>query len=100
MLGALGDPVRLEIIRQLADAGGMLIGPFDVQVTVSSLSHHLKALVDGGLTRVTQSGRFHRCDLRLAEVAARFPGLLPAGPQQRRKATGCPGHHRVILASI
>lgn len=78
MLDALGDPVRLEVVRRLAGAGGVLRGAFDVGVTGSTLSHHLKVLADGGLIRVTQEGRFRRCELRREEVERRFPGLLPA----------------------
>jgi DNA-binding transcriptional ArsR family regulator len=78
MLDALGDPVRLEVIRQLAGADGVLKGAFDVEVSGSTLSHHLKVLADGGLVRVTQEGRFRLCELRRAEIEDRFPGLLPA----------------------
>lgn len=77
MLDALGDPVRLEVIRQLAGAGGVLLGAFRVPVTGQTLSHHLKILADAGLVRVTRQGRFRRCELRLTDVERRFPGLLP-----------------------
>ncbi|WP_328474547.1 ArsR family transcriptional regulator [Actinoplanes sp. NBC_00393] len=77
MLDALGDPVRLDVIRQLADRGGVIHGPIEVPVTGQTLSHHLKILTRGGLVRVSQQGRFRRCELRLAEVERRFPGLLP-----------------------
>lgn len=78
MLDALGDPVRLEVIRQLAGADGVLKGAFDVEVTGSTLSHHLRVLADAGLVRVSQEGRFRLCELRFGEVEGRFPGLLPA----------------------
>ncbi|HWS31944.1 MAG TPA: helix-turn-helix domain-containing protein [Actinoplanes sp.] len=78
MLTALAEPVRLDVIRQLACSGGVLKGAFDVEVTGSTLSHHLRVLTDAGLVRVTQEGRFRLCELRRAEVESRFPGLLPA----------------------
>ena len=78
LLHALGDPVRLEILRQLVAAEGVVDGSFDVAVTMSTLSHHLKVLLAGGLVRVSRQGRYRRCELRLADVEGRFPGLLPA----------------------
>ncbi|MEU4157388.1 helix-turn-helix domain-containing protein [Actinoplanes sp. NPDC026670] len=78
VLESLADPVRLEVVRQLAAAGGVVDGAFDVPVTGQTLSHHLRILNDAGLVRVSQVGRFRRCELRLTEVEQRFPGLLPA----------------------
>ncbi len=78
MLDALGDPVRLEVVRQLAAAGGSVTGTFDVPITGQTLSHHLRILADAGLIRVGQVGRFRRCELRTTEVENRFPGFLVA----------------------
>jgi DNA-binding transcriptional ArsR family regulator len=77
VLDALSDPVRLEVIRQLAVAGGVVQGAFDVPVTGQTLSHHLRILTGAGLLRVSQVGRFRRCELRTREVEQRFPRLLP-----------------------
>jgi DNA-binding transcriptional ArsR family regulator len=77
VLDALGDPVRLEVVRQLAAAGGAVQGAFAVAVTGQTLSHHLRILTAAGLVRVGQVGRFRRCELRIGEVEQRFPGLLP-----------------------
>jgi DNA-binding transcriptional ArsR family regulator len=78
VLEALGEPVRLEVVRQLAVAGGVVHGAFDVPVTGQTLSHHLRILTGAGLVRVSQAGRFRRCELRLTEVEQRFPGVLSA----------------------
>ncbi|GGN87039.1 transcriptional regulator [Actinoplanes lobatus] len=78
VLDALGDPVRLEVVRQLATAGGVVQGAFDVPVTGQTLSHHLRTLTTAGLVRVSQAGRFRCCELRTRDVEKRFPGLLPA----------------------
>ncbi|WP_433824785.1 ArsR/SmtB family transcription factor [Actinoplanes sp. CA-015351] len=78
VLDALADPVRLEVIRQLAASNGVVTGRFQVSVTMSTLSHHLGVLLTSGLVRVTQEGRFRRCELRLAEMEQRFPGVLTA----------------------
>ncbi|WP_232533973.1 helix-turn-helix transcriptional regulator [Plantactinospora sp. KBS50] len=74
--GALGDPVRLEIIRQLAVDGCAVCSDFRVEVSMSTLSHHLRILRAAGLIRVSRDGRYRRHELRRAEVEARFPGLL------------------------
>jgi DNA-binding transcriptional ArsR family regulator len=76
LLDALGDPVRLEVVRQLAASNGIVCGNFDVAVSMSTLSHHLKILRAAGLLQVTPQGRFRRHELRSDEVEARFPGLL------------------------
>ena len=78
VLDALADPVRLEVIRQLAAADGVVLGRFQVGVTMSTLSHHLTVLLASGLVRISQQGKYRRCELRMAEVESRFPGLLPA----------------------
>lgn len=76
ILNALSDPVRLQVVGQLAGAGGTVCGEFDVTVTPSTLSHHLKVLREAGLVRVIQEGSCRRHTLRLDEVEDRFPGVL------------------------
>ncbi|GAA3523249.1 helix-turn-helix transcriptional regulator [Amycolatopsis ultiminotia] len=78
LLAALADPLRLRIVAQLAEAGGVVCGGFDVPVSMSTLSHHLKVLREAGLLRVTPDGSFRRHELRAEELAARFPSVLPA----------------------
>ncbi|NNC13518.1 helix-turn-helix transcriptional regulator [Planctomonas sp. JC2975] len=78
VLRALGDPIRLEMVRRLADGAprpkSELVGEFTVQK--STLSHHFKTLRECGLTRWTVNGRTHAIELRRAELDARFPGLI------------------------
>lgn len=76
VLRALADPVRLRMIGQLADPGGSVCGGFDVPVSMSTLSHHLKVLREAGLLRVIPEGSFRRHQLRLEDMEERFPGLL------------------------
>ena len=76
MLNALADPVRLQIVGQLDDAGGVVCGGFDVPVSMSTLSHHLKVLREAGLIRVTQEGSRRRNELRQDEIEERYPGVL------------------------
>lgn len=58
MLAALGDPVRLEIIRQLAHAEDVNACDFEVRPPVSqpTLSHHLRILREAGLVRTERCG--------------------------------------------
>lgn len=80
LLGALADPVRLSVVRQLAQAGGVVCGQFDAlsEVSISTLSHHLKVLRAAGVLRVTPNGSFRRHELRADEINDRFPGVLSA----------------------
>jgi ArsR family transcriptional regulator len=62
-LGALGHPVRLAILRYVVQAGaaGAAAGAIQAHVDMpaSSLSHHLKRLVDAGVIRSRGEGTFH-----------------------------------------
>ena len=76
VLRALADPVRLRMIGQLSDPVGAVCGGFDVPVSMSTLSHHLKVLREAGLLRVIPEGSYRRHQLRLEDMEERFPGLL------------------------
>lgn len=62
-LGALGHPVRLAILRFIVQAGseGAPAGEIQAHVDLpaSTLSHHLKRLVDAGVARTRGEGTFH-----------------------------------------
>jgi DNA-binding transcriptional ArsR family regulator len=62
-LGALGHPVRLAILRFVVQAGaeGQPAGAIQshVDMPASTLSHHLKRLVDAGVIRARGEGTFH-----------------------------------------
>jgi ArsR family transcriptional regulator len=62
-LGALGNPVRLSILRFVVQAGpeGAPAGAIQahVELPASTLSHHLKRLVDAGVVRTRGEGTFH-----------------------------------------
>ncbi len=76
LLHALGDPVRLEIVRHLAAHPNQTCGALDTGVAKSTLSHHLKVLREAGLTRTHAEGTQRLVSLRTAELEERFPGLL------------------------
>ncbi|WP_437965780.1 metalloregulator ArsR/SmtB family transcription factor [Sorangium sp. So ce260] len=62
-LAALGHPVRLAVLRFVVQAGTEGAPAGDIQAHVglaaSTLSHHLKRLVDAGILRTRGEGTFH-----------------------------------------
>jgi ArsR family transcriptional regulator, arsenate/arsenite/antimonite-responsive transcriptional repressor len=62
-LSALGHPVRLSILRFVVQAGegGSAAGEIQghVDLPASTLSHHLKRLVDAGLLKSRSEGTYH-----------------------------------------
>lgn len=62
-LSALGHPVRLKVLRYVVQAGTDGAAAGDIQTHVdlppSTLSHHLKRLVDAGLVTTRLEGTFH-----------------------------------------
>jgi DNA-binding transcriptional ArsR family regulator len=78
VLHALSDPIRLQIVRDLADAGACSCGSFAVPVAKSTLSHHLRVLREAGLTLTEPTGTQRVVSLRRADLDGRFPGLLDA----------------------
>lgn len=62
-LSALGHPVRLAILRFVVQGGEDGTPAGDIQTHVdlpaSTLSHHLKRLVDAGLLNTRNQGTFH-----------------------------------------
>ena len=70
-LSALGHPVRLSVLRFVVQAGpdGAAAGEIQshVDLAASTLSHHLKRLVDAGLmtTRAEGTFLFYAADYRV-----------------------------------
>jgi DNA-binding transcriptional ArsR family regulator len=62
-LSALGHPVRLKALRFIVQAGpdGAAAGDIQghVDLPASTLSHHLKRLVDAGVVTTRSEGTFH-----------------------------------------
>jgi len=79
ILQALADPVRLEIVRQLATCvqnGEMTCGQVAIPVSKSTASHHFKTLLDAGLIAERSQGTRKYLHLRREEVDREFPNLL------------------------
>ena len=80
-LAALGHPARIEILRHLAGVEACcckdVVARFDL--AQSTVSQHLKVLVDAGLVRLTperQRSRYEVDREALASLAASVSGLL------------------------
>jgi DNA-binding transcriptional ArsR family regulator len=75
VLCALGDPVRLSILRTLADRREHQWGELNVEVGPSTLSHHVKVLREAGVITHRKVGT--RCFVRLrVDLQRKYPGLL------------------------
>ncbi|MEC9322638.1 MAG: ArsR family transcriptional regulator [Actinomycetota bacterium] len=77
VLAAVHDPVRLEMVRRLYNAGKPLqCGALYDGINKSTATHHFKILREAGVTeRLAIDGLIHQ-RLRRAEVDAAIPGLL------------------------
>lgn len=93
---ALGDPVRLSIVRQIAGADELTYGTLERTLPVSkpTISHHTKILRRAGVIDVRRRGRTFCHTIRgetlggLAhELRALGPGPRPAGGADRRYRT-------------
>lgn len=79
VLQALSDPVRLEIVRQLAGCSrdsAISCGQIELEVSKSTASHHLKTLRIAGIVAEREEGTRKFTWLRKADMEERFPGLL------------------------
>ena len=76
VLQALGDPVRLVLVRMLAAEKDLSCGALCLGRPKSSMSHHFKIMIEAGLLRVDVAGNTHHNNLRLDDLESRFPGLM------------------------
>ncbi len=69
---ALGSEVRLAILRALVRAGaaGLAVGALQQRLAIaaSTLSHHLRALVQAGVLEQTRDGRTLICRARYDRI--------------------------------
>ena len=78
LLYSLSDPVRMEVVRTLSMIGEASCSALDGGRPKSTMSHHFRVLREAGLVRTRTDGPTHMNNLRLDDLARRFPGLLAA----------------------
>lgn len=83
VLHALSDPVRVAIFAQIAGSSATqtcsdFLVVRDQKIPKSTLSQHFKVLREAGLIRSERHGIQMHNTSRCAEIANRFPGLIPA----------------------
>ena len=78
VLAALGDPVRLLFVRELAKAPavGVACGTIPLPVTKSTRTHHLRILREAGVISMRAEGTRRMACLRREDLDALYPGLL------------------------
>ncbi len=76
VLNALGDPTRLQVIKNLANQEETTCACCNIDLTKSALSHHFKVLRESGIIKVRIEGKQRFMSIRYDELNARFPGLL------------------------
>lgn len=80
VLYALGDPIRLEIVKYLATATeqpcAVVCEALDLAIAKSTMSHHFRVLREAGVIYCRKEGTQHLNSLRREDLDACFPGLL------------------------
>ena len=79
VLYALGDPVRLKIVKTIAQNGEQACRSCGGdEIAKSTLSHHFKILRESGIIHTEKMGTQHLNSLRVDELETEFPGVLAA----------------------
>jgi len=82
---ALGDPIRLDIIRQIAAAGELAWSALEETLPVSkpTISYHIKTLVQAGLLTARKEGRNFYYTLRQDTLRQLVDEIWALSPQPR-----------------
>ncbi|MFP7737174.1 ArsR/SmtB family transcription factor [Priestia aryabhattai] len=79
ILHALSDPNRLRIVQCLATRKEQTCSYYQkLNVSKSTLSHHIKVLREAGIIKLRIEGTQHYYSMRLEELEELFPGLIPS----------------------
>ena len=78
IMRTLGDPLRLEIVRVLADGRARVCNELSgaLGIPASTGSYHLRLLREAGITRTRAQGTERVITLRRDDLEQRFPGLV------------------------
>ncbi len=78
IMRTVGDPVRLQIVRMLADGQeqscNVMTGALGLPTSTGS--YHLRLLREAGVTRTRAEGTQRLISLRRDDLEDRFPGLV------------------------
>jgi DNA-binding transcriptional ArsR family regulator len=78
ILRTLGDPLRLDLVRLLADGQEYPCGELAdlLGLPASTGSYHTRLMREAGITRTRAEGTMRYISLRRDDLEARFPGLV------------------------
>jgi DNA-binding transcriptional ArsR family regulator len=78
ILRVLGDPLRLDVVRILADGKERSCGELAdaLGIPASTSSYHMRLMREAGITRTRAEGTSRHISLRRDDLEARFPGLV------------------------
>ncbi|MGH2866166.1 MAG: ArsR/SmtB family transcription factor [Solirubrobacteraceae bacterium] len=78
IMRSVGDPVRLAIVRLLADGQPHACGKISTALGLpaSTASYHMRLLREAGVTRTRAEGTLRLISLRREDLEQRFPGLV------------------------
>jgi DNA-binding transcriptional ArsR family regulator len=78
VMRTVGDPVRLAIVRELADGREQACSALQASLGIpaSTGSYHLRLLREAGVTRTRADGTSRLISLRRDDLETRFPGLV------------------------
>lgn len=78
IMRTVGDPVRLAIVRLLADGAEHSCSDLQaaLKIPASTGSYHLRLLREAGVTRTRAEGTARLISLRRVDLEDRFPGLV------------------------
>jgi len=78
IMRALGDPLRIEIVRLIDEEGEILCTELYERLGLpnSTGSYHLRQLREAGITRARAIGPKRMTSLRREDLESRFPGLV------------------------
>ncbi|MFC0108397.1 ArsR/SmtB family transcription factor [Kibdelosporangium aridum] len=79
VLHALADPVRLRIVKALAelpDGEAIACGSLDLSISKSTTTHHIRTLREAGVVRVRPEGTSRMTALRRDDLDALYPGMI------------------------
>jgi DNA-binding transcriptional ArsR family regulator len=78
ILRTLGDPLRLDLVRLLADGHEYPCGELAdrLGLPASTGSYHTRLMREAGITRTRAEGTTRYISLRRDDLESRFPGLV------------------------